>query len=270
MGESNIKELITKKGAKDKKLLVNVYETIKLAIFVLLTVFVIFMLPFIYPILSNVLVKWNVIEGIEQLEKYVYLFRGFNILIIIGFIIFIIHESSIHFSDIFSNIFNRDFAIKIGDKQFEIKLSELWLEHIGETVKMSSEIRETAKTVFLDKSNTAIKMACDECRKEETEAERESLRYFAAYKITDSCSRALLLYIKNNGEIYISDFKNNMEKYYQKTRGMGKKRRQEKVESLLYDLKYINIIEYTEDDVYIILTQNGKEFIENFYRREIG
>ena len=116
MGERNIKELITKNDAKDKEVLSSAFEAIKLAIFVLLIVFVIFMVPFIFPILSNILIKWNIIEDIEQLEKYIHLFKGFNTLIIIGFIIFIIHESNIHFSDIFSNIFNRDFAIKIGDK----------------------------------------------------------------------------------------------------------------------------------------------------------
>lgn len=268
MGERNIKELITKNDAKDKGTLVNIFEAIKLAVLILFIVVIIFMVPFIFPVLSTALIRWNVIDNIEQLEKYMHLFKGFNILIIIGIIIFMMHESDISFSEVFRNILNRDFSFKFGEKQVDIKRNGLELEHKDEAIKISNEVKEEAKTILLDESST--KKIYEEYRKTEMEAERESLRYFSAYKITDSCSRALLLYIKKNGRILVSDFKSNMEKYYQKTRGMGRQKRQEKVENLLYDLKYINVIEYTEDDFFIILTQNGKEFIENFYKKEVG
>ena len=72
-----------------------------------------------------------------------------------------------------------------------------------------------------------------------------------------------------NDKIKVEEFVNDMIDYYKKTiRNMGKQKREEfaekKTNEVIYNLRYLNIIEYTEDDMYIILTQNGKEFVKGY------
>ena len=56
-------------------------------------------------------------------------------------------------------------------------------------------------------------------------------------------------------------------------KNMGKNKREEfatkKVQELIYNLRYINIIELSEDGNFIILTETGKEFVKG-YNEEVG
>ena len=49
---------------------------------------------------------------------------------------------------------------------------------------------------------------------------------------------------------------------------MGKVRKnqyiEKKINELLYNLRYLDLIEYSEDDNYILLTQKGIEFVKGY------
>lgn len=228
------------------------------------------MMPFIYTITANVLIRCGIIESIEQLEKCNQIFKNFNIIIIIAFAILIMYESKVSISDIINRISaNFDFLYKKGDSEFQIKHIDNKI-HDYEINKMAKEIKEEAQEQII-KGDVKKNNNCDNCEIEINEiiSERESLRYFSAYQITNKYSRELLKTIKNNDRIEIETFKYNMVEYYEKTiRNMGKKRKQEfikkKIEELLYNLRYLNIIEYTEEGKFIILTQNGDEFVKGY------
>lgn len=75
--------------------------------------------------------------------------------------------------------------------------------------------------------------------------------------------------IIDNDKIGLDIFVQNLEEYYKKTiRNMGKRRKEDfiekKINEILYNLRYLDIIEYTEDDKYIILTKNGIEFVKGY------
>ena len=112
-------------------------------------------------------------------------------------------------------------------------------------------------------------MKCDECELINIAEERESLRFFSAYQITNQFSRELLKKIIDNGKIELEIFIQSLDEYYKRTiRNMGKRKKAEfierKINELLFNLRYLDLIEYTEDDQYIILTQKGIEFVKGY------
>lgn len=269
-----IKELQKNTEAKEKKEILGKVEVVLTAIG---CVFIVFMMPFIYTIVANILIRLGAIESIEQLEQCNKIFRNFNIIIIVSFAILIMYESKVSISDIINRISaNFDFLYKKGDSEIQVRHIESNI-HNYEINKMAKEIKEEAQEQII-KGDVKKSNDCDSCEIEINEIinERESLRYFSAYQITNKFSRELLKTVKNNDKIEIEIFKDSMIEYYEKTiRNMGKKRKQEfiakKIEELLYNLRYLNIIEYTEEGKFIILTQNGAEFVKGYsYDEEVG
>lgn len=264
-----IRELSNTGETRDKK---NILEKIEFVLTIIGCVFIVFMIPFIYTIFANVLIELGAIESIEQLENCNKIFKYFNIIIIVSLAILIMYESKVSVSDIIQRIANNfDFSYKKGDSEITVTHTETLREK--NITKIAREVKEEAHDEIIKGESTDEINKCQECKILEVIEERESLRYFSAYQVTNKYSRELLKFIKNNDKIDKEIFRNNLIEYYDKNiRNMGKKRKQEfisrKIDEVLYNLRYLNIIEYTEDDKYIILTQNGIEFVKGY--EEVG
>ncbi len=216
----------------------------------------------------------GIIENIGQLEQCNRIFKFFNIIIVGAFSLLILYESNVSIPDIFYKIAsNFDFLYKKGDSELQIKHIDNSL-HRNEISKIAKEVKEEAKEQII-KGGIKQDNKCENCEVKEIISERESLRYFSAYQVTNKHSRDLLQFVRSNNKIKIEIFEHSMKEYYNKTiRNMGKKRKEEfiskKVEEVLYNLRYLNIIGYTEDGNFIILTQNGEEFVKGYNNEEVG
>lgn len=234
---------------------------------ILICVLGIISIPFVYPVAANILIKLNIFKDIYQLKEYMLVFKYFNLLIIVILGTILLYTSNVSIGDFIKNIFSKiNINIKKGDAELSLTSNNEFQK--DEAIRMSMDAKKEARIV-LENDSIVNKKQCDNC-KEEIVNERESLRYFATYQITNKYTIELLKLIKVNERVTVSDFKLNMLNYYGRTTNMGKKKKKEKIENLLHNLKYLNIIEYTEDDKYIILTQNGKEFMSSNYVEEVG
>lgn len=266
-----IKELQNENEAEEKRF--RIIKKIGYIITIAECVFIVFMLPFVYTIFANALINMKIVESFEQIEQANNIFRSFNILIIIAFSILILYESDVSVSEIIQKITsNLDISFKKGDNEVIVKQHEV--EYYKNNIrKMAQEVKEEAHDEIIKEEISNSEKNCEECKIDEITEERDNLRYFASFQVTNKYSRSLLKFIKNNDKIDIEIFKEQLISYYNKTiKNMGKKRKQDyiikKVEEILYNLKYLNIIEYTEDDKYIILTQNSIEFVKSY--EEVG
>lgn len=271
----DIKELETIE--KNKKIYVrNFIYLIKKITFALICVLFILFFSFIYPMVSNFLISQKIIENIEQLEKYIGIFKGFNVLTIIIIVLLIIHENDISIPELMQKLFS-NFDLSLKNKDTELSLTHNTQKQVQyEAIKMAQDTKKVVQDgILLEKTEKDINIKCNECKKEEIISENESLRYFSAYRITNKYSQELLIEIRNHKKIKITDFESNMREYYNRTiKNMGRKRKEDfinkKIEDLLRDLRFINIIEYSEDDLFLVLTANGEEFVNGLNKEEVG
>ena len=181
-------------------------------------------------------------------------------------IIFLKQYFGISFSEIIEKVTtNVDLSLKRGESEVQLHIPIGTNRDISQIVKESKEV---AREEILEEKNIS-NMKCEECELTNIAEERESLRFFSAYRITNQFSRELLKKIIDNDKIELNRFIQSLEEYYKKTiRNMGKRKKEEfierKINELLFDLRYLDLIEYTEDDQYIILTQKGIEFVKGY------
>lgn len=268
-----IKEIQEKIVTKEKT---NICENIKLAYVITMCIIIIFSLPFIYTIFANILIKNQIIESIEQLEKCNNIFVAFNILLVVAFIILILYECNVSPTYIFNKIIsNFDISYKKGDSEFHAK--NMTYEYDSQEIKrMTEDSKQEMKEQIQNVDRQKVLEKCEKCKIEEVISERESFRFFSAYQVTNKYSRELLkqVMLQNQSQILIESFAGSIKEYYMKTiKNMGKNKREEfatkKVQELIYNLRYINIIELSEDGNFIILTETGKEFVKG-YNEEVG
>lgn len=268
-----IKEIQEKIVTKEKT---NIWENIKLAYVITMCIIIIFSLPFIYTIFANILIKNQIIESIEQLEKCNNIFVAFNILLVVAFIILILYECNVSPTYIFNKIIsNLDISYKKGDSESHAK--NMTYEYDSQEIKrMTEDSKQEMKEQIQNVDRQKVLEKCEKCKIEEVISERESFRFFSAYQVTNKYSRELLkqVMLQNQSQILIESFAGSIKEYYMKTiKNMGKNKREEfatkKVQELIYNLRYINIIELSEDGNFIILTETGKEFVKG-YNEEVG
>ena len=222
--------------------------------------------PFIYAIIGNILIHVGWISDLEQIKEYIGIFGPYNVYLMVVIIVFLKHYFGISISEIIEKVTtNVDLSIKRGESEVQIHMPIGTEKDISQIAKESKEIAR--EEILEEKKVENIK--CDECELTNVLEERESLRYFSAYQVTNQFSRELLKKIIDNDKIELDIFVQNLEEYYKKTiRNMGKRRKEDfiekKINEILYDLRYLDIIEYTEDDKYIILTKNGIEFVKGY------
>lgn len=239
---------------------------------VLLSIIGIFLIPFVYPSISKILIELDLFDDVQEINEYIKTFTGYTCFLIASLIIVVLYEFRFGIAEIISKfVSNFDMiSYKYGDSELQ-----LTNKHREEAVKLSENAKKEARDILFEKENKNSKTKCQECKKDEIIEERDILRNFSAYHVTNKYSRDLLKRIKDFGKIDKVEFEMQIQNYYEKTiRNMSRTRRKafatKKVKDLLCDLKYLNIIECTEDDKFIILTQNGINFINGQYSEEVG
>lgn len=176
--------------------------------------------------------------------------------------------------------------IEVGDKKIstnydveqEIEESRNQKEFVNEIGKLitsvdSKMISQELKDE-LNKKNEKNK--CKECNKNELEEENGKLRYFAAYNMINADTKSILHIIYNEKYIEQEKFKSRIIQGYKKRNKKNVRLRNKdlnkiannKYETILNGLKFLNIIEPSEDDQTIRLTREGKEFVEKYIEKE--
>lgn len=239
--------------------------------------------PFIYPIIANLLIELHIFNGVEEIKEY---FELFGSKYIIGLAIIIILILVLCFSkkevlrEIISNV---KLKLKNGDKELELGSSP----YEDKKDKFNSE-EDTNKESYLakkelkEKFNLSLKqieIPIEDIEKKnlkdknkELECNLKNIRFFSAYTITNNCSRKLLNNIYLNKRLEQKTFRDKLLKHYKGK--LNKRMSHQKVEEysynktrdIIFDLIFLDIIEYSEDDKYFILTKNGIEFVEKYLK----
>lgn len=264
-----------KYGINDEK------EVVKIQLqgyMIVMAMFILFA-PFIYPILTMFLIKLEIFESVNQLEQIIKLFSNFYMIficiIIILILVFEFGNGKI-LRDIISKIKVR---YQKGDSSVEFTST---LEDKKEKFDDSEEFNEESKTIKKElqekfkfsNEKTNIKFETDEKKillnkNTELEMDIRNMRFFSAYNILDVHTKQILKNIKETGKIEKEVFKRKLLKYYKSKyykKNKSKVYAQNITEEVIFDLIYLDIIEYSEDDKYILLTKNGIQFVEKYLK----
>ena len=251
--------------------------------------FIIFIIPFILPVLLKLLLNLKVFNSIGEFEEIINLFNNIYVLIYIllgiGILLWFFHKWST-IKEIFKDM---NFSFTFGDK----KLSA---EHVKEEMDNINQQKEFINEITKDDSNNESKNLikemkaklgieenktndkCKECNKKDLEEENSKLRYFATYNMINKEAKSLLHTIYNEKYIEIDKFKSRIIQGYKKRNRKNIKFTKKEIDKIArnkYDtifdgLKFLNIIEPSEDDKIITLTKDGKVFVEkNIERNEV-
>lgn len=108
--------------------------------------------------------------------------------------------------------------------------------------------------------------------------ENSDLRFFAAYNIINADVKSLLHIIYNEKFIEMDKFKSKIIQGFKSrnknnikmNRKTMNKYAKNKYDTIYKGLKFLNIIEPSEDDKEIRLTKEGKEFVKKYIEKEVG
>lgn len=256
-------------------------EVVKLELqgyMVVMAMFVLFA-PFVYPILTMFLIRIEIFESVTQLEQIIKLFSNFY-MIFVGIIVLLILVFEFGNGKILREIISK---IKVryqkGDSSVEFSST---LEDKKEKFTMSDEANEESKTIKKElqekfkllNAKTAISPEDEEKnalknKNTELEIDIRNMRFFSAYNILDSYAKEILKNIYETGRIEKETLKKKLlkcykSKFYKKNK--SKVYAQNITEEVIFDLIYLDIIEYSEDDKYILLTKNGVQFVEKYLK----
>ena len=145
-------------------------------------------------------------------------------------------------------------------------------EFMGRAAQIMNEVK---LQLGIDKRNKTQEK-CKECNKKELEEENSRLRDFAAYNMINTEAKSLLHIIYNEKYIDTDKFKSKIIQGYKKRNKKNIKFTKKEIDKIArnkYDaifdgLKFLNIIEPSEDDKTIKLTQDGKKFVEKYIEKK--
>lgn len=254
-----------------------------------ITILVIFLIPFIIPLFFKALIQLNLFENIEEIQTIINVFNNKYTLIYIciGIILLSVyfHKWDGFKSSLYKLIKGMKFNVASGDKsvsgqfaQDEIEESEKKKEAVVEIIDNGKNVdttmfnKEVRQMLGIKKDKTEY-IKCDECNKNDIEEENVKLRNFAAYNMLNKEVRIALHVIYNEKSIEKEKFKNRIIHGYKKrnkklARKDITKIAQNKYDTIYDGLKFLNIIEPSEDDKIIKLTQEGKKFVEKYIEKE--
>lgn len=270
-------------------------------------IIIIFLIPFVLPLITRVLVHFNVFTCVEDFRNYIETF--FNAYVIAYMLIVMIIVIAFMCSkDKIEEFINRhDFHIKYKDTEFTTKgidfiedannkknfvenldikenadNENIMLEIQRELgiIKQSKEEKNKSKNKNKDVKQQENSLAVENIIIEENKAlkdENNNLRYYAAYNIINKKTKDLLhvIYCENYMEKieFEKVLKNSYKSRNRKNTNINKnnlnKYAENKVETIEKGLKYLNILEISEDNKYLILTKYGKEFVEKYIEEEV-
>lgn len=269
----------------------KIFKVIGTAIKAISTMIIVFITPFILPSILKLLINNNFFENIEEFNETIKIFYNpYSIIYIVITIILLLwffHK----WEDIKKFIDSHDFFLNIGGKQFSTnKRVEEELKDSNDKIGIIKEINVDSKET--DSANTIKEMKnqlglienktkdikCKECNKEELETENSNLRYYAAYNLINLETKSLLHVIYNEKYIEFDKFKKEIIEGYKKRNKHNRKFSKQdidkiadsKYETIYEGLKFLNIIEPSEDDKELKLTKEGKAFVEKYIeKREV-
>lgn len=249
----------------------------KFWIFAVIIIALVLLLPFIYPIFAKVLIKIGAFKEIDEISKSISIFKEFYWIIISGIVVAIILYFT-HNKEFLQKILSSvsSIAVKNGDNELLLKFMQDGYkkevkDNIEDSKKQAKELLSNLSK-YGEQLSLVTKIESTENKEnreiEKIKEERDNMRIFVADRITNKCCKNILKKISSNGKIEVEKFREELENYYKKSikNIHGKKKETyiiNKVNELLSNLKYLNIIEYSEDDNYIILTKDGMEFVNS-------
>lgn len=253
----------------------------------IIVVLIIFIIPFILPIILKLFLNLNIFANIDEFKNIINIFNSvytfIYILIGIVMLLWFFHR----WETVKDFIKNTNFSFAFGDKKISA-------EHMKEEIKNISEqkdfINKIAKEnndndskniinevkMQLGMSKNSSKTECKECNKKEIEEENRKLRDFATYNMINTDAKRLLHIIYNEKYMETGTFKSRIIQGYKKrnrknikfTKKEIDKIAKNKYDTIFAGLKFLNIIEPSEDDKIVKLTQHGKQFVEKYIEKK--
>lgn len=263
-------------------------KTILSILKMIITMFLVFLTPFILPLILKLFLNLKWFSDINEFESIIKIF--YNIYPIIYIIITVIlllwffHK----WEDIKNFINNRDFLFNFKEKTLSAKTKiEEEINEDASKKQMIKEIKAENKEndsknaiqeakELLSVGNTVTNAKCEQCNKNELESENRNLRYYAAYNIINLETKSLLHVIYNDKRMKTDSFKSKIIQGYTKRNKKNIKFNKKdinkvatsKYEAIYEGLKFLNIIEHSEDNSEIRLTTEGKEFVERYIEKK--
>ena len=253
----------------------------------MIVILIIFIIPFLLPLILKLFLKINVFVDVSEFKDIANIFNNMYIFIYIllgiGILLWFFHEWStikeiiknMNFSFTFGN--NKISAEHVREEMDNINQQKEFINKISKEVNNDSEntINEAKLLLGIDKRNNT-KKECKECNKGELEEEISKLRDFATYNMINTEAKSLLHIIYNEKYIDTDKFKSRIIQGYKKrnkknvkfTKTEIDKIARNKYDTIFEGLKFLNIIEPSEDDKTIKLTQEGKKFVEKYIEKK--
>lgn len=252
-----------------------------------IAVITIFMIPFIPALILKVFINFQFFIDIDEFKNMMNIFNNIYVIsyIVIGIVILLwfFHK----WSDIKKAFQDMNFTISIGDKKISAEHVKEEMKHVDEQKEFINKImkennnNESANIIKEVKSQLGISKdksnkKCIECNKEEIKEENERLRYFATYNVINAEARRLLHIMYNEKFIARNTFRSRIIQGYKKrnkrnikfTKKEINKIAENKYDTIFEGLKFLNIIEPSEDDEILKLTQDGKKFVEKYIEKK--
>lgn len=257
----------------------------------ILTILIIFAIPFVLPIMFKILVKLGAFANIEEFKNIIDVFNNKYTLIYIGIGIIILYCFFHGWNDLKTTI--RDMfkglkgSFQFGDKTISFETAQEAVKDSSEQKNFIKMISQENKSIDSESTMQEIKAElgigskpknkeCKECNKNELQEENAKLRNFAAYNMLNIEARSLLHVIYNENYIETDKFKSRIIQGYKRrnkknvkiTKSDINKIAENKYDSIYEGLKFLNIIEPSEDDKTIKLTKEGKKFVEKYIEKK--
>lgn len=244
---------------------------------IIIVIIVIFSTPFIILSIGKILINTHFFENIEELKMMINIFNNKYILMCMGFAFAIILLFFCNWNAIKDFFENMDFNIKTGDKEISARRREAQekketssrIIQENKNSENSAEVNAIVRNKLgLDSENHTVE-SCITCEKNK---ETDTIRFFAAYNLLNYEARQMLHVIYNENFIEKDKFKNRILSGYKKRNKKNVKYQRKdlqemannKYEMMYEGLKFLGIIETSEDDKEIHLTKLGKDFVVKY------
>lgn len=256
------------------------------------TILLVFSLPFLIPIMFKILIHFGIFNGIEEIKNIFSVFNNKYTLIYIcigaGLILFYFHKWGGLKDTVIGFMKGLKASYSHGDRTISVETAkeemndirahkEFMNELIGDnkTLDSKNSIEEMQQKLGISKIE-AEKSKCIECNKLEIQEENVKLRNFATYNMLNKEAKDLLHIIYCEKYIPINQFRSRIIQGYKKRNKKNVKIAKKDIDKIaknkyntIYDgLKFLNIIEPSEDDETIKLTQEGKKFVEKYIEKK--
>lgn len=258
----------------------------------IVTILVVFSVPFIIPLFLKLLLNWGAFENLEELKEIISILNNKYTLIYIciGITLIGIYFHKWNGFKVVTLDLLKGMKLKFehGENSLSAELAKAEVHESEKKKEAVSEILDSNKDIDTTVFNQEVRQAlgiqgkknkntkCNECDKIEIIQENVKLRNFAAYNMLNRDARTALHVIYNENYMKKEEFKSQIIKGYKKRNKKNIKLARQDINKIaqnkydtIYDgLKFLNIIEPSEDDTIIKLTKEGKEFVEKYIEKE--